>query len=37
MFVFAGLMNLNPNAANLLSIAICSLINFALSDRVVFV
>lgn len=37
MFVFAGLMNLNPNAANLLAIAICSVINFALSDRVVFV
>ncbi|HWN99755.1 MAG TPA: GtrA family protein [Blastocatellia bacterium] len=37
MFVFAGLMKLNPNAANLLAIAICSLINFTLSDRVVFV
>ncbi|MFY9608495.1 MAG: GtrA family protein [Blastocatellia bacterium] len=37
MFVFTGLMNLNPNAANLLAIGICSLINFTLSDRVVFV
>ena len=37
MFVFAGLLNLNPNAANLLAIGICSLINFTLSDRVVFV
>ena len=37
MFIFAGLMNLNPNVANLLAIAICSMINFALSDRVVFV
>ncbi|MEK6302000.1 MAG: GtrA family protein [Acidobacteriota bacterium] len=37
MFVFAGLLKLNPNAANLLAITICSLINFTLSDRVVFV
>lgn len=37
MFVFAGLMKVNPNVANLLAIAICSLINFTLSDRIVFV
>jgi len=37
MFAFAGFFKLNPNAANLLAIAICSLINFTLSDRVVFV
>lgn len=36
MFLFAGLLELNPNAANLLAIGICSLINFTLSDRVVF-
>ncbi len=36
MFLFAGLLKLNPNAANLLAIGICSLINFTLSDRVVF-
>lgn len=37
MFVFAGVLKLNPNAANLLAIAICSMINFTLSDRVIFV
>jgi putative flippase GtrA len=37
MFLFDGVMKLNPNAANLLAIAICSMINFTLSDRVVFV
>ena len=37
MFVFVGGMKLNAMVANLLTIAICSLINFALADRFVFV
>ena len=37
MFIFVGKAGLNAYAANLTTIAICSLINFALSDRFVFV
>jgi putative flippase GtrA len=37
MFVFVGVFKLNPLVANLITIAICSLINFALADRFVFV
>jgi putative flippase GtrA len=37
MFVFVGVCELNPFVANLITIAICSLINFALADRIVFV
>ena len=37
MLVFVGVMELNPYASNLLALTICSLINFCLSDRVVFV
>jgi len=37
MLVFVGGMNLNPLVANFITIAICSLINFTLADRFVFV
>jgi putative flippase GtrA len=37
MLVFVGVFELNPFVANLITIAICSLINFALADRFVFV
>ena len=37
MFIFVGGMKLNANLANLITIAICSLINFTLADRFVFV
>jgi putative flippase GtrA len=37
MFVFVNQMKINAYAANLITIAICSLINFTLSDRFVFV
>ncbi|HJQ25520.1 MAG TPA: GtrA family protein [Blastocatellia bacterium] len=37
MSVFVGGMKLNAILANLITIAICSLINFALADRFVFV
>ena len=36
MFMLVGGLKLNPHAANLITIGICSLINFALADRVVF-
>ena len=36
MFLFAGVLNLNPQVANLISIVVCSLVNFALADRLVF-
>jgi len=36
MFVLVGMLQLNPYAANLITIGICSLVNFALADRVVF-
>jgi putative flippase GtrA len=37
MFILAGIFKLNPLAANLISIAICSAVNFALADRLVFI
>jgi putative flippase GtrA len=37
MFVFVSQVRLNAFIANLITIAICSLINFTLSDRFVFV
>ena len=37
MFLLVGLLNLNPHAANLITIGICSLVNFALADRLVFI
>ena len=37
MFVLVSQARLNPFIANLITIAICSLINFTLSDRFVFV
>jgi putative flippase GtrA len=37
MSVFVGGLKLNALVANLITIAICSLINFALADRFVFV
>ena len=37
MFVLVGGMKLNAIIANLITIAICSLINFTLADRFVFV
>ena len=36
MMILVSGLKLNPHAANLITIAICSLINFALADRVVF-
>jgi putative flippase GtrA len=36
MFILVSGLKLNPYAANLITIAICSLVNFALADRVVF-
>ena len=36
MFVFVGVFKLNPFVANLITIVICSLINFVLADRFVF-
>lgn len=37
MFLLAGVLNLNPQVANLITIAICALLNFALADRFVFI
>jgi putative flippase GtrA len=37
MFVFVGVFRFSPFVANLITLAICSLINFALADRFVFV
>jgi putative flippase GtrA len=37
MFIFVSEVKLNAFVANLITIAICSLINFTLSDRFVFV
>jgi putative flippase GtrA len=37
MFVFVSQFNLNAYFANMITIAICALLNFALSDRFVFV
>lgn len=36
MFILVSALKLNPYAANLITIMLCSLINFALADRVVF-
>lgn len=36
MFILVSAFKLNPYLANLITIMICSLINFALADRVVF-
>jgi putative flippase GtrA len=37
MLLFVGLLKLNPLAANMITIGICSVVNFALADRFVFV
>lgn len=37
MWLLAGAAGLNPILANLITITICSLANFTLSDRIVFV
>ena len=37
MFLLVGMLQLNPQAANLITIGICSLVNFALADRLVFI
>lgn len=37
MFLLVGLLHLSPHAANLITIVICSLVNFALADRFVFI
>lgn len=37
MFLFVGLLNLNPQLANLITIAVCSFLNFALANRFVFI
>lgn len=36
MFILVSAFKLNPYLANLITIMVCSLINFALADRVVF-
>lgn len=37
MFLLVSGLRLDPRAANLIAIGLCSLVNFALSDRFVFV
>lgn len=37
MFLFVGVLSLNPQVANLITIGACSLVNFALADRFVFI
>lgn len=37
MFMLVGVLKINPYAANLITIGICSIVNFALADRFVFV
>jgi putative flippase GtrA len=37
MFILVSALKLNPHVANLITIGICSLANFALADRVVFI
>jgi putative flippase GtrA len=37
MLLLVGGLRLDPRAANLIAIGLCSLVNFALSDRFVFV
>lgn len=36
MFLLVSVVELNPYVSNLITIGICSLINFALADRIVF-
>jgi putative flippase GtrA len=37
MLLLVGRLNVNPHAANLITIGICSIVNFTLADRVVFI
>jgi putative flippase GtrA len=37
MFLLVGMLHLSPQAANLVTIGICSLVNFILADRFVFI
>lgn len=37
MFILVSGLKLNPYVANLITIAVCSLVNFALADRFVFI
>lgn len=37
MFFFVEVLSLNPQVANLIAIVVCSLVNFALADRFVFI
>jgi len=37
MVLLVGMLQLNPHAANLITIGICSLVNFVLADRFVFI
>lgn len=37
MFVLVSLLDVEPHFANLITIALCSLVNFVLADRCVFV
>jgi putative flippase GtrA len=37
MFLLVGIFHVNPYAANLITIVICSMVNFALADRFVFI
>jgi len=37
MFILVSVLKVNPYASNLITIGICSLVNFALADRFVFI
>jgi dolichol-phosphate mannosyltransferase len=37
MFMLVGILKLNPLTANLITIAICSVVSFTLADRLVFI
>jgi putative flippase GtrA len=37
MFMLVGILKLNPLAANLITIAFCSVVSFTLADRLVFI
>jgi len=37
MFIFVSVFKVNPYASNLITIGICSFVNFALADRFVFI
>ncbi len=37
MFILVSVLKVNPYAANLITIGLCSLVNFALADRFVFI